>query len=210
MNTRIRKTAIGLVLVVSAGVTGAVGAHGMQDGGSEYMAQGGMMGHGSMMGGGYGGMSGGGMGMPGGGMMYGGDMGAPMGGMMGPMHGGGMGSMYGMELDSEQQTQLRELRSEHRRQQMGRMADMMDLQDEMYALMASERPDPDAVRELHDRMSAMRGEMLADQIRQRNRMQDVLTDEQREQLREGRDGQRGMMMQNGPGSREDMPMRQRR
>jgi len=49
--------------------------------------------------------------------------------------------MQGLDLDDEQQTRMRERRSEHRHQQFSRMAEMMDLREEMHALMRAERPD---------------------------------------------------------------------
>ncbi|MDN3519050.1 hypothetical protein QWY84_15640, partial [Aquisalimonas lutea] len=87
---------------------------------------------------------------------------------------------------------------EHRQERFARMADMLDLRDEMHVLMAEQRPDPEAVRELHGRMADLHGDMMAERIRLQNDMQDMLTDEQREQMRErmqerpGRmDGERG-------------------
>ncbi|MFV8836687.1 Spy/CpxP family protein refolding chaperone [Aquisalimonas sp.] len=172
------KAALGLALIVGASTVGIVGAQGMQGmmgGGMHGSGQGGMMHDCPMMGGGSGGMQG---------MMRGG------------MHGGGqggMGMMQGLELDDDQREQLRERRSEHRHQQFGRMAEMMDLREEMHALMHGDRPDPDAVRELHGRMADLHGDMMADRIRLQNDMQDMLTDEQREQMRERMQQQRGGM-----------------
>ena len=160
------KAALGLALLLGAGAVGIAGAQGMQGmmgGGMHGDGQGGMMQDCPMMGGGSGGMQG--------------------------MMGGGM--MQGLDLDEEQQAQLRERRSEHRHQQFGRMAEMMDLREEMHALMAEDRPDPDAVRELHGRMADLHGDMMADRIRLRNDMQDMFTDEQREQMRERMHERRG-------------------
>ena len=188
------KAALGLALLLGAGAVGLAGAQGMQGmmGGSMHGGgKGGVMQDCPMMGGDYrgmqgmmgGAMHGGGQGRTGmhGGMMQGGAMG---------MY-GGMGMMRGLDLDEEQQTRLRERRSEHRHQQFSRMAEMMDLRDEMHALMHTERPDPYAVRELHGRMAELHGDMMADRIRLRNEMQDMLTDEQREQMRERRGGMGG-------------------
>lgn len=179
--------ALGLALMLSGiGVAGAQGMPGMMGSGMKSgcpMAQG-MQGagmHGRM------GMHGGGMGMHGGGM---------------GMHGGGMGMMMQrLDLDEQQRTELQELRSEHRRARFERMADMLDLRDEMHAAMAADRPDPATVRDLHGRMADLRGEMLADGIGMRNAMQDLLTEEQREQLREYRRGNmpHGMMGRQGSG-----------
>ena len=200
------KAALGLALLLGAGAVGLAGAQGMQGmmGGSMHGGgKGGVMQDCPMMGGDYrgmqgmmgGAMHGGGQGRMGmhGRMMQGGGMGMHGGMMQGgamDMY-GGMGLMRRLDLDEEQQIRLRERRSEHRHQQFSRMAEMMDLRDEMHALMHSERPDPDAVRELHGRMAELHGDMMADRIRLRNEMQDMLTDEQREQMRERRGGMGG-------------------
>lgn len=104
-------------------------------------------------------------------------------GGMGMMQGGRAGMMPGVDLSAEQRSQISELRSEHREQQLSRMGNMLDLRDEMHMLMAEQRPDPEAVRELYGRMADLQGEMMADRIRLQNGMQDMLTDEQRDQMR---------------------------
>lgn len=186
------KATLGLALLVGAGIVGIAGAQGMMGGGQGFhgMHGGGMgMVQGCTMMGESGGMQGmmgggpGGMGMHGG-MMSGGGMGKGMY--------GGMGMMGGIDLDEGQHAQLRERRSAHRHEQFSRMAKMMDLREEMHALMHSERPDPDAVRELHGRMADLHGEMMAERIRMRNDVRGMLTDEQRERLRAPRQGERGM------------------
>ncbi len=152
-----------------------------------------------------------GQGMMGGGMgMMGGDH-CPMekrGGMGSGMHGpgpgyGGMdgGTMKGMgrgagmgdrlsralpDLTDAQRNEIRELRSAHRRQMLELKADALDLRDEMGALMDQARPDPGAVRAHHSRMAEVHGRMLEARLTHRNAVMDVLTEEQRETLRERR------------------------
>ena len=53
------------------------------------------------------------------------------------------------------------------------------------AELEQDRPDPDAVREIHGRMAEIHGEMLVERVRMRNAIYDLLTDEQREQLASG-------------------------
>lgn len=125
-------------------------------------------------------------------------MGMMQGGGIGMMS-GGTGMMPGLDLNAEQQSQMRELRSEHRKQQLTRMGNMLDLRDEMHMLMAEQRPDPEAVQEHHGRMADLQGEMLANRIRLRNEIQDMLTDEQRDQMRGRMQQQRGHM-EGGRGS----------
>ncbi|MBK1727489.1 Spy/CpxP family protein refolding chaperone [Halorhodospira neutriphila] len=131
----------------------------------------------------------GGMGPPGmmdggwGGMGYYGPGGCP-GGMDGGMgYGAGpMGSMWRLDLSEQQMAQLRELRREQYRMQAERGAELAGMRDEMRRMLTAERPDPQAVQELHNRMAEQRGEMLAEQVRLRNEVMELLDEEQRDQL----------------------------
>ena len=151
---------------------------------------GGSMGPG-MMGGGMGpGMMGGGMGpgMMGPGMMGGGMgpgmMGGSMGGMMPcPMMSGGGKNMLSM-LDQEQRSEYRELMQEHRPAQFERMGQLMNLRDDLMAALHAERPDPEEIQALHGRMAELHGDMMAEMVRMRNAMHDLMSEEQREQLRQ--------------------------
>ncbi|MGR2739115.1 Spy/CpxP family protein refolding chaperone [Billgrantia sp. Q4P2] len=137
-----------------------------------------------MMGGGMGGgMMGGGM--MGGGMMGGGMMGGGMGpGMMPcPMMSGEAKSLLPM-LDQEQRSELRELIHEHRPTQFERMGQIMNLRDDLMAAMHAERPDPEEVQALHAQMAELHGEMMAEMVRLRNAMHDLMTEEQRQQLQQ--------------------------
>ena len=105
------------------------------------------------------------------------------GGMMPCPMMSGMGGMSEM-LDEEQLSSLREMRKEHRSAHFERMAELMNLRDDMMILMQAERPDPEEVQALHGQMATLQGEMMADKVRMRNRMQDLLSDQQREQLKQ--------------------------
>lgn len=139
----------------------------------------GAQGHGSMMNG---------QGSMGFGMMMGSQGGMGPGMMMGGQSGmmpcsimSGMGSMSGM-LDEQQMSSMREMRQENRSAQLDRMGEMMSLHDDMMQLMQAERPDPEKVKELHGQMATLHGDMLADKVRLHNKIQDLLTEEQREQM----------------------------
>jgi len=146
-----------------------------------------MMG-GMMGGGGQGGMGPGMMG----GMMGGGGQGGMGPGMMGGMMGGGMmpcpmmaeGMGMMSMLEPDQRSQMRELIQEHRPAQFERKGRLMNLRDDLMAEMHGERPDPEQVQALHGRMAELHGEMMAEMVRMRNAMHDLMTDEQREQLRQ--------------------------
>lgn len=193
MNFRKHTLALGLALALGAGGTGTALALALAQGMMDDQAVRGMgpgmmgggqsgMGHGMM--GGM--MSGGGQGGMGGGMGGGqGGMGPGMmgGGMMPcPMMGEGMGMMQ--ELDPDQRSQMRELMQEHRPAQFERKGRLMNLRDDLMAEMHGERPDPEEVQAMHGRMAELHGEMMAEMVRMRNAMHDLMTDEQREQLRQ--------------------------
>jgi len=115
-------------------------------------------------------------------------MGYGQGGMGHGMMGFGQGGMSpGMmqHLEPEQRRQMRELMQQHRSTQFERMGQMMDLRQEMMEVMHAERPDPEQVQALHGQMGELRGEMMAEMVRMRGNMLDLLTDEQRQQLRWG-------------------------
>ncbi|MBE0487973.1 MAG: Spy/CpxP family protein refolding chaperone [Halomonas sp.] len=177
MNFRKHTLALGLALALGAGSAGAALAQGMPD--SQPGQGSGMMG-GMMGGGGQGGMGPGMMG----GMMSGGGQGGMMGGgmMPCPMMAEGMGMMSMLEPD--QRSQMRELMQEHRPAQFERKGRLMNLRDDLMAEMHGERPDPEQVQALHGRMAELHGEMMAEMVRMRNAMHDLMTDEQREQLRQ--------------------------
>jgi len=109
-------------------------------------------------------------------------------GMMGPgMMGPGMGMMGIVDLPGlteEQRTEMRSIQREARRQNMETMLDIMDLRDDMHEAMAADRPDPRTIRELQEAMSQKQGQLLESSVETRNRIYDLLTEEQQEQLRE--------------------------
>ena len=182
MKLRKQTLTLALAAALAASGTGIALAQGMMGGDQGGMGSGMMEG---MMGGSQGGMGSGMMeGMMGGGQ---GGMGpGMMQGMMGgdmmpcPMMSAGMGMMS--MLDDEQRSEMRELMQEHRPAQFERMGQLMNLRDDLMAEMHGERPDPDEVQSLHGQMAEMHGEMMAEMVRMRNAMHDLMSDEQRQQL----------------------------
>jgi Spy/CpxP family protein refolding chaperone len=187
MKTGLRRAGAVFALVTAVAVSGAAIGHGTSGGDS---SQGGMMGahqkgqgSGMMMGSRQGNMMGGGQSGMGAGMMKG----MMAGGMMPcPMMGGaGMGAMHDI-LEPEQRREMRDLMQEHRPAHFERMGRMMNLRDDLMAEMERSRPDPETVKERHARMAELRGEMMAEMVRMQNSMHDLMTDEQRQTLREDR------------------------
>ncbi len=128
-----------------------------------------------------------GMGMmgPGMGMMGGQGTPCPIMNQMG--HGMGMGMAGPLNLPNltaEQQSEIRTIQREMRREHMDAMLDIMDLRDDMMVEMAAERPDPEKIREMQAAMSQKQGEMLESTVTYRNRIYDLLTEEQQEMIRE--------------------------
>lgn len=169
MNIRIHTLVIGLTMVFGLSMSGMAVAQGM---GADTMP--------SQMGGNPGMMSGGMSGM--GGM----DHGSMMSNMMpSPMMKESM-DMMGMipMLDGDQYNQMRELMHEHRPAQFERLGRLMNIRDDLMAEMRNERPDPEQVQSLHAQMAEIHGTMMADMVRMHNALDDLLSDEQRQQLQE--------------------------
>ncbi|WP_168016788.1 Spy/CpxP family protein refolding chaperone [Halomonas salinarum] len=161
MDIRKHTLVFGLALALGASGTGVALAQGMSES---------QPGQGSDMMRGHNGQ--GGMGPS---MMGGGEMPCPM------MGGTGMGMMQEM-LDPEQRDEMRELMQEHRPTQFERMGRLMNLRDDLMAEMHGERPDPEQVKALHSKLAELHGEMMAEMVRMRNTMHDLMTDEQRQKL----------------------------
>ncbi|WFE71223.1 Spy/CpxP family protein refolding chaperone [Halomonas sp. M1] len=166
MDIRKHTFAFGLTLALAASGTGVAVAQGMM---GDQTGQGRSM-MGGMMGGGQSGMGPGMMEeMMGGGMM-------PC-----PMMGGASMGMMSM-LDEDQRSEMRAMMQEHRPAQFERKGRLMNLRDDLMAEMHGDRPDPDEVQALHGQMAELHGEMMAEMVRMRNVMHDLMSDEQRQQL----------------------------
>lgn len=138
----------------------------------------------------------------GGGMGYGiGMMGDGMGqGPCGVM-GNGMGMMgsglFGkLDLTAEQRIKINKIQDDLRRQHWAVMGKMMDEQAKLRDLYEEDLLDVKKITAVSDAIQALRKQMIESRIDAFNRMREVLTKEQREQLSKL---QRGGMM--GPGYR---------
>lgn len=142
------------------------------------------------------------------GMGYGMGMGPGMmgGGMgMGPGIGRGMmGGMMGyglLDLSVDQQGQINRIHDEARRKNWTTLGKIHDEQAKLRDLYAAERPDSKAILATVAGIQALERQMLETMLDAHQRMDAVLTDAQREQLRQWRAGRGpgmgGTMM--GPG-----------
>jgi Spy/CpxP family protein refolding chaperone len=136
-------------------------------------------------------------------MMSGGcGMGPGMG--MGGMQGRGMmgpGAFGGLDLTSEQRTKINKIQDDLRKQHWAVMGKMMDEQAKLRDLYDEEKLDAKKIIAVSDSIYALRKQMIESRVDAFNRMRDVLTDKQREQLPRLRRGGWGMM---GPGCRQGM------
>lgn len=171
---RLINTLAALALVTTAAVP-AAGAQTPED---DYGT--GMMGPGMMSG--YSGMRHG-MGMMGSGMMGPGMMGPGMG-MMGMGPGMGMmGAFYALDLNDEQQKKLTQIQDGLRKQHWELMGKIQDEYAKLRDLYAADTRDPAAIGAQAQRIFDLRRQMIESSVDAGNRMEGVLTAEQKAQLR---------------------------
>ena len=147
-----------------------------------------------MMGGygpGYGMMGGyGGYGMgPGmmGGMMGGYGMGFGMMGMMGPWM-MGYGEIYGLDLSDAQRTKIDKILDSERKQHWSVMGGMMEAQYKLRDLYEADPLNANKIVGVYRDIAKMQEQLIKSQVDAQNQIRNVLTKEQRAQLREWRRG----------------------
>jgi len=146
--------------------------------------------------GGYGGM---GPGMMGG---YGG-MGPGMMGGYGGMGAGmmGMGPIWMLNLSEEQQSKLGAIMDDMHKQQWALMGKMIEGRSWLRDLYAKDKPDPKQVGDAYAKLFEIQRQMIENGVAAHNRMYDILTKEQQEELQNLRRGAGGY----GYGPRGRMP-----
>lgn len=113
---------------------------------------------------------------------------------MGPgMMGGGYGMGHGMmgyrdyrelSLSSEQRTKITQIRKATRAKQWALMDDMMDAQDALQDLYDADKQDSAAINKQYKVIEDLRRQMVDNSVDANNRVNAILTKEQREKLRE--------------------------
>ncbi len=154
-------------MMMGPGMMGGYGSHGMM--GPGMMGQG-MMGQGM------------GPGMMGPGMMGGHGSHGMMGQGMGP---GMMGAAPQLKLTEEQRSKISLIQREASREHWTLMGKMHDQHYRMHDVLGSGKLDESAARKAFDEMSAVRKQMFQGMLDTRKKIDAVLTDEQRRQLRGG-------------------------
>jgi Spy/CpxP family protein refolding chaperone len=138
-----------------------------------------------MMGGGYGAGYGMGPGTMGGyGMGYG--MGPGMMGGYGMGMGfGRMGGLWGLDLKDEQVDKIDKIREELYSKQRGLMQQMWEQQDKLRELYYADKPDRAAIDKAYAKLGELQRQAFDAHLDAEKKMEDVLTKEQRDQLRRG-------------------------
>jgi Spy/CpxP family protein refolding chaperone len=133
------------------------------------------------------GMMGPGMGMMGPGM---GMMGPGMG-MMGPGMGAGPGPFDMLNLSAEQRTKINAIQDSLRKQQWALQGKINDEEARLRDLYMVDQPDPKKVGQAYNGIFDLRRQMIEAHVQAHNQMQNVLTPEQRNQIKQLRGGMRG-------------------
>lgn len=199
MNRTVTGLIIGMLITVVLGIGTSVAlAHGggpMMRGGTPSYGMGhmGMMGeHG--MSGHMGGMGHMGMMSMGPGMM---DMGPGMMGSPGMMGGMGMGRIQMLDLTKEQRASIHRLQDQLRRTNWDTMGKIMDESSKLRELFAGDKPDAKRIGAVYGNIFNLRRQMIESKIDSHNRVDAVLTTEQRQQLKQLKRGHgmggKGMM-----------------
>lgn len=124
-----------------------------------------------------------------------------MDGMGGPLM--GEGALRMLNLSDQQRTQVNKIQDDLRRQHWATMGNIMDLRAQLRDLYAADRPDPKQVGNVYSEIAALRRQMIEASVDALNRIQDLLNDVQRQQLREIRRGRGAHGMH---GRQGEMPM----
>lgn len=115
------------------------------------------------------------------------------GGMMGDYGSGmmGLGPLQALDLNEQQLGKITQIQDETRRKNWSVMGKMLDEQAHMRDLFLAEKRDPAAIGKQAMKIADLRRQMLEASVDAHNRVEALLTKEQRDQLRSYR---RGWMM----------------
>jgi len=119
-----------------------------------------------------------------------------MGGMgMGPGMMGegmmGMGPLYMLNLSDEQREKITKIMDEERQKHWQVMGQMMTEQNKLRDLYQADTPDPKKIGAAYEAIAKQQRQMIETHIEMRNKAEQLLTKEQREQLHNWRRGMGG-------------------
>lgn len=118
-------------------------------------------------------------------------MGPGMTGAPGMMGGMGIGPIWMLDLSDEQRTKIHTIQHELHKAHWNIMGNIMDEQSELHQLFAGEERDAKAIGAVYGKIFDYKQQMIEGKIEAMNRMQAVLTEEQREHLKQMRRGMGG-------------------
>jgi Spy/CpxP family protein refolding chaperone len=115
-------------------------------------------------------------------------MGPGMMGRYGPGYGMGPGMMgwgiyQGLNLSDDQKTKISHIRQETRTKQWAAMGQMMDAQDRLQELYDADKEDATAINDQYKVIEDLRRQMVNNSVDAHNRINSILTKEQREKSR---------------------------
>lgn len=119
------------------------------------------------------------------GMMGGYGRGGMMGGMM------GLGPLHALGLNDQQYAKITQIQDEMRRKNWDVMGKLMDEQARLRDLFAADKRDPSAIGKQSMKLAELRRQLLEASVDAHNRIEALLSKEQKEELRSYR---RGWMM----------------
>jgi Spy/CpxP family protein refolding chaperone len=130
-------------------------------------------------------------------------MGGPGGYGMGNMMGMGpmmMRELYGLQLSDKQRQEIRAILRDLRKKHWQLMEKMMELSEDLSDLFDQRPANPTTIAAAYDKIFAQKKAMIIDMVNVRNKVEALLTDEQRKQLQSNRHNGMGYgMMGNGMG-----------
>lgn len=114
-------------------------------------------------------------------------------GMMGPGMMGGYGYGPALDLTEQQQAEIAQIQEDFRKKQSDLAAKMYAEQAKLNEIYYSGKRDPAAIDNQYKKIYDLRRQMIQNQVDAQNRMDAVLTPEQKERLRGYYGGRGGMM-----------------
>jgi hypothetical protein len=117
--------------------------------------------------------------------------------MLGGCHGGIAGLTGDLGLNSQQQQKANDIKFELRKKHWEIMGRMIDQQAALQNAYASERPDPKTVGGVYSQIFELKRQMIEVALEASNKLMDILTEDQRNQVRKMHQGHSGMMQGQG-------------
>ena len=100
----------------------------------------------------------------------------------------GLGQISRLDLTDQQRDEINKLRDQLRRKHWDIMGKMMDERSKLRDLYAEDKPDAEKIGAVYDEIAKLRKEMVQTRIETGNKIQDMLTPQQQEQLKTWRQG----------------------